>query len=128
MIKRTVPNVNVTKAFRYPPHPEGLPMHMRPDVWLDLHIRNGLSKYLLYTKLLECTVGAEIRGVIKFLPSNLFDEFKEILANMASFESEEEFVIVGSTPASPLRLQDVLRVIQWLKENPNPELGPQVED
>ncbi|TDU62081.1 hypothetical protein EI77_04763 [Prosthecobacter fusiformis] len=128
MIKRTKPFSNVSEKRSHSSHTGGLPVHLRPEVWLNLYIYNGEPTFTFYISLLECTVGADIAGVLKCLPSNLFGDFKETLVELASIEREEDFVIVGSTPPSPLRLQDILRVIHWLEENPNPELAPPVED
>ncbi|TDU62069.1 hypothetical protein EI77_04777 [Prosthecobacter fusiformis] len=127
MIKRSNPSDDAVVEFSFPKHPNGLPVHLRPELWLDLYIRNGLPKSTFITKLMVCSINSDIAATIKHLPLNLFDDFKEALAVLSDVEREEDFVIVGSTP-SPLRLQDVQRVIHWLEENPNPELAPPVED
>jgi|GEM_PF-1781423 len=105
-----------------------IPIYLRPELWLDLYTQGKVPEYSFFVRLMECAQDTEIGPILKFLPTNLFQEFKDTLSWWSQTEKEEDFVIVGSTPPSPLRLKDVWRVIRWLEKNPNPELAVAVEN
>lgn len=70
---------------------------------------------------------SEVEFVMRYLPANLFQEFKSLIFHWSSFDDEEDFQLVGSSRQS-WGLDDVRRVQRWLEQNPNPELAPPVED
>lgn len=102
-------------------------IHIQTEILLDQYIKGNVTKYSFFLKLMNCIQHADVSSSLKFLPSNIFNEFKQFLSRLTEVEDEASFGIPGSSPLT-WGLQDVRNVIQWLVDNPNPELAPPVED
>lgn len=103
------------------------PIHLRPQVWLERFIQGKDSQYFFFVELMSCIQYSDVPSVLKYLPSNLFENFNLQVKAWSEAESEEDILIVASS-RQPWGLEDVQNVFQWLKENPNPELGPPIEN
>lgn len=104
-----------------------VPLYLRPDFLFESLINGQKTKSFYFIDLMSCIHNSDIASVLRFLPVNLFDEFTEMLKNLAQIEKDEYFGIPGSIPLE-WDLRDVRHVLRWLDANPNPELAAPVEN
>ncbi len=109
-------------AWPLPPEDDERPPWRRPEYVLDRLVHHNSSELRFTSDLMRCVEGADVGYVLKHLPADMFDEFKEMLTILDK-EDEETFVILGSVPAG-WDQGDVRAVLRYLEAHPNPELAP----
>ncbi len=105
-----------------PPEDGELPPWRQPEYVLNNLVHNNWPEMHFFDDLMECVPGAEIGCVLKHLPADMFDEFKETLTTLDAIK-EEDFFILGSVPAGWDK-DEVSAVLRYLEAHPNPELAP----
>ncbi len=105
-----------------PPDNGEVPLYRRPETWLEQLVFNEQPNFLFFTHLMDCIPEADIGSVLKYIPEDMFAEFRQMLVEWAE-EPEEQFGIPGSVPTD-WDQDEVRDVLRWLESNPNPELAP----
>ncbi len=106
-----------------PPEDGPLPPWRRPDHVLNNLVHRNLSEDHFLADLMECVAGADIGYVLKHLPADMFDEFKEWMVMMDQEEDATFVATLGSVPAG-WDQEEVRDILRYLEEHPNPELAP----
>ncbi len=108
-------------------HPDSIrlePNHL--EYWLECYLTEGMAAQSFYAKLMDCVVRTgDIPASLRRLPANLLEDFKDTIGWVAAKEKEEDFIVIGDTVLWGVK--EARKMMQWLAENPNPQLGPPVE-